>query len=335
MALLKWAEICDEVAQVSREKEMTDIETLTLMTEKFASFFGVSIQSAKIRLSELGKNRVDGIKSYVDGANVEQFIFKNNTLKKNQTFLISMDELAYLITTSPFINDSLRNEKILYINKMLVVNNPKFVDIKNYKLTKYALEHADECCLIFDVNKNIKQSCSSKKLKYYLCSHQSNRINEKTIAEDQKIKVLKYSIDSGSHFEMHKHEYPDDFGEALKIHIDHAKRNKIIHTIEDLEYESDVSRKTIYNYINNKTKPDRISALKLCLALKLSSSYIIEMLTKGDCLPVKNDAENNIIFTIIYSHQREGLEKIYEYLKKLGKESILEMSDKWLENHYF
>ena len=46
-----------------------------------------------------------------------------------------------------------------------------------------------------------------------------------------------------------------------------------------------------------------------------------------------NSTENTFLFTIIYSFPREGLEKIYKELKSIGKENILNVSDKYLEFH--
>ena len=143
------------------------------------------------------------------------------------------------------------------------------------------------------------------------------------------------AYDGGTHFDLHKNEYPSDFGGTLKEHYQHAKRKKQLNSVEDLEFESDVSKKTIYNYFNNETSPDRIMILKLALTLKLSSSYILDMLSKADCLPTKNDAINNLFYTIIYAYQRMGLEYVYRDLMKTGKQFILDMSDKWLYNHGF
>mgnify|MGYP003291134611 CR=1 FL=1 len=333
MALIKWEEITKEVEEYAKEKDITSIQKWTKAVDKFANFFGVSIASAKIRLSELGKSKVDGIRGYVDGSKIEPFIYKNNSLKKNQTFIISIDQLGSLLSTSPFINEALRTEKLLYINKMLVVNNPKYIDIKKFKLTQYALEHADECCLIFNVERYGINSEGSYTKNCYLLSSTSNRKEEKSVVQEQRIKVMSNAYDGGTHFDLHRNEYPSDFGGTLREHFQHAKRKKQLNSVEDLEFESDVSKKTIYNYFNNETSPDRIMILKLALSLRLSSSYILDLLGKADCLPTKNDAINNLFYTIIYAYQRMGLEYVYRDLMKTGKQFILNMSDGWLYNH--
>ena len=51
---------------------------------------------------------------------------------KNETFIITEDELCRLLRTNIFLQDALLKEKIFYINNMLVVNSPDFV-MKEHK----------------------------------------------------------------------------------------------------------------------------------------------------------------------------------------------------------
>ena len=120
---------------------------------RFANFFGVSKLSAKIRLREIGKTEIEGVGNYVDGEYTKPFFFKRGSLKNNQTFIISSENLSRLLTTNLLVQKALQEEKLLYINKMLVVNNQKYVNYQKYEMTEYALEHADECCLIFNVTR--------------------------------------------------------------------------------------------------------------------------------------------------------------------------------------
>lgn len=46
-----------------------------------------------------------------------------------------------------------------------------------------------------------------------------------------------------------------------------------------------------------------------------------------------NNGDNTILFAIIYGFQRVGLERTYIELRKVNKEYLLELSEKYLENH--
>ena len=54
---------------------------------------------------------------------------------------------------------------------------------------------------------------------------------------------------------------------------------------------------------------------------------------KADCKMTLNNGDNTILFAIIYGFQRVGLERTYIELRKVNKEYLLELSEKYLENH--
>lgn len=333
MAIMKYDELAEEVEELEGADEMTFIEKTNWILKRFAAFFEVSLQSAQIRLKELGKSRFDGVRNYVDGGYIKDFTFKDRFLKKNQTFIISSDELGKLLYTNSFVRESLTSGKLLYINKMLVINNPKYVDCKKYVLTDYALEHVHECALVFNVERfGIDDNGELIRLNF-LSSTVNGRKEIKSLDENQLEAMLSSAKIDGSHYEKHKSELPTTFHETLEYHIKCAKRKKIIKGYEDLAFESDVSDKTIRSYKDGLTSPSRINVIKIGLALKLSAPYIIDLLTKADQLMVYTGAENILLYTIIYSYQRVGLEEVCIALMKNHNASVLDFSDTYLKNH--
>lgn len=333
MALQKFNEITKEIDLMCEEQPMTITEKWEKALLMFKDFFGVSITSAKIRLKELGKTKIEGIKNYVDGEYLLPFSFKSSALEKNQTFIINSQSLSNLLTSNIFVRDNLRTEKLLYINKMLVVNNPKYVDNEKYELTEYALEHAHECCLIFNTKRYGIDANGELSLNCFMFSAGSNRKEIKEVNQEHATRVIRSAIDGASHFERHKHLLPESFAQTLEYHCNKAKENKIIKSYEELAYESDITEKTIRSYRDGTTTPNRKSIIKLGLALKLSAPYIRDMLEKADNLMVANSADNTILFAIIYGFQRMGLERTYKELQKEKKGYILELSDTYLELH--
>lgn len=335
MALQKFNELTKEIdgEQETLGVVRTKAEKWEELLIRFARFFGVSKISAKIRLKEIGKTGIEGVGNYVDGEYTKPFFFKKGSLKKNQTFIISAENLARLLTTNIFVQQALQQEKLLYINKMLVVNNEKYVNYKKYEMTEYALEHTDECCLIFNVTRfGINENGLYDKYSF-MFSSPSQRKEIKEVEQEQAVRVIRLADQAASHFESHKNKMPNDFAGTFGYHYDKAKENMVISSFEDLAGESDISDKTIRSYKDGKTVPSRINIIKLGLAMRLSAPYIVDMLEKADCKMTLNNGDNTILFAIIYGFQRVGLERTYIELKKVGKEYLLELSDKYLDNH--
>ena len=64
----------------SLESNIVKYETII---KEFADFFGVTIQSARIRFLELNRKYAEGVLNYIDNDYINPFLFKENTLKKN------------------------------------------------------------------------------------------------------------------------------------------------------------------------------------------------------------------------------------------------------------
>lgn len=328
--LSKLSEIKSDVFNNPQYVGFSNSRLLSIIVDKISSFFGVSKFSAKIRIAELSNLSLDGICNFVDGEQLEQFIYKENFLKRNQTFIINSNELSQLLESNAFVRDCLFTGKILYINKMLVVNNSKFINFEEYTLTEYALSHADECCFVFDVSK----SNDNPIVMGYSLYRDSNTYGvQKKPNISQSLIMLEMADKSALHFEKHRKDLPTDFGATLKYHYTKAKENGLYNSFEALAFDCDITEKTIRNYISGASKPSRINVIKLCLTLKLSAPYIIDMLHKADETLSLNNIKNNILLTVIYGYQRKGIVKIYYDLERIGQSSILEMSDSWKENH--
>lgn len=161
-ALKKLDEISKEVETIAREEKLTDIQKLTYIFEKFRDFFGVSSISARIRLLELGIFKMDGIKNYIDNRYVEPYTFQNKALKEKQTFCISQKQFNAIVQTNVLIQNALLNEQIVYTNSMLVLNHQTYYNPHKGTMTEYALNHAHECCFIFDIQtKKINYPCEN------------------------------------------------------------------------------------------------------------------------------------------------------------------------------
>ena len=78
---------------------------------------------------------------------------------------------------------------------MLVVNDPKYVNNKTYKLTSYALEHAEECCLRFNVQRMGRGLNGEYSEKFFLFSSDEDRKESYSIDEDSQSYIKWNSMD--------------------------------------------------------------------------------------------------------------------------------------------
>lgn len=337
-AILKWDEILRDIKEKDEDNELSKAKYYEKALSKFSKFFGVTITSARIRLQELGINEVEGIKNYVDENYVEPFFFKKGSLKRNQTFVISSSQLAHLLTTNLYLQSALQKEQFLYVNKMLVVNNPKYVDNKKYVLTEYGINHVQECCLIFNIQRFGIDSNGELSKDNFLLNSSSERIEEKEIDQEHLNSLMQIANECVCHFEKHR-EYLRglSLGQTLQYHIDKAKKKGIIHTYEDLANKSDVDVKKIKEYRYDEVKSrniDRIELLRLGLTLRLSAPYIYDLFEKGN-VPFGGAVSGEIVIfrTIIYSYPRKGMVPVYNALKNYNLENLLDLSDKWIEKY--
>ena len=331
-SLMKLEEIENDIYE-KYENTKSNVEIYEMIIREFARFYEVSIQSARIRIIELGRKYAEGVLNFIDDQYVDSYIFKEKALKKNQSFTISSKDLLILLSTNIMLRNKLEREEYVYINKMIVVNNPKYVDNKNYKLTEYALNNVDECCMIFNTYKEDYYNNEELNKLYFLFNVNDSKNKYIEIDVNQNEKLLKQTLINTSHYETHKHNLPESFEKTLEYHYKKARENNIIRTYEQFAEESDIDVKKIRKYKNGELEPDKIDIIKMGLALRLSSPYIINLLEKADKKMNLNNLDNTFLFTIIYSFPRVGLEKIYLELKAIGKEEILKISNNYLEFH--
>lgn len=143
------------IAKFMRETNAQhECDVMEMVIEQLGVVFGVSKQSAKIRLVELGFDGAIGTYTYLDGHYVKPHGFKKGSVKVNQTFSLSAQDAAI----ERFLNQELReltdSGDYLFVDNHFVYNAPLYVERNEYdrlQLTDYARSHMDECCLLFDM----------------------------------------------------------------------------------------------------------------------------------------------------------------------------------------
>lgn len=249
-------------------------ELLQQAVEYVAEYFQVSIFAAKLRLIELGYDRVQGTFVYSENRYLPPFSFKKGSIGKNQTYIVDEKNAIYVMFVDPTLRQLYIENKIVYANSMICINSPQYIENNDNDfpvLTEYALEHVDECCFIFD--RKISASQSYKDTFYRRCFLCRNVVSDIFIEasynpehgdnqdKSERCKNLVKIADVSINLSEIMEEVPSGFGAALKYHMKRMDVNE-----EELSFRSHVSTQTISKYINDssaeKKYPNVVAVVK-------------------------------------------------------------------------
>ena len=114
----------------------------------------MSKQATKIRLINCGYHTIQESLIFIDDKRVPAISFKRNSLGYNETFSISLEDLAFERLMHKELSDAFKNGQVVYIDDHVCINDPKYVE-KDWSwrntLTEYAKANADECLLKFKI----------------------------------------------------------------------------------------------------------------------------------------------------------------------------------------
>lgn len=329
----KYAELADEANKLGKEKDWTLIQRFHYVLNKFASFFGVTKQSARIRLRELGLKQMDGIGVYVDNEPIESFVFDPACLKKNETFVINKKDLKDMRERHPWFDFVLTNRMYLYRNGMVVLNDKKYV--RKNKLTEYALYNAHECCLRFNIKSISSESKNAKTIKAYLKSSDSasGKITKDPIIESASLTLnCLYKNEGKSKVSDNQYCKCKTISELLNYY----KINCKVSSNEKFEYFTGVSSVSLAKYLDGSAKPEPINLIKIGIGLKLTKEETLHMLNiNGNISTNITDKEQIFYHFLVYQFAgvEQGLIRAYKALKKQGKENSLCLTAKYLKDH--
>lgn len=322
----KYKDNINVLSDTSNYKKIRNAEILRNTIIHLSKFFDVSKQLVKYRLIELGYFEADGVINY----NIETkkyykpFVFSKSRIKEHQTFNLSKEAYLNLISKNKNILEDIKTKKLIYVNGLLVVNNSKY--IKNNNLTNYALNHVDECCLIFNIKSN-KQNIYDN-ICFYLCADDIKKI-ETQVDIEQYAKIIKQANENLMHFELHKKNLPSTFGGTIEYHCKKTRQsyewiadkcNITSKTLRSLRYEMIENVKLFY-------------ILKFGIGLKLSQPYIQDLINKSGHSMCRISKSDNLLLACINTFQRAGLVNTYKILKLNDQEDILELTPLFIKKY--
>jgi hypothetical protein len=278
----------NRISYIRRETGLYDyVDIIEILIKDVATHFAVSQTAAKIRLIDLGYEEAKGAMIYLDGHYVRPHKSSSTRLENNQTFSISATDAAWLrLFPGSGLKEVLDEGRYIFVENHYVLNSKYYVEQGpegELQLTHYALNHMEECCLIFTLslnNKDVPERYHTEcflnrgfdvKVDFTPAFHGGHATKE---SQDEELNRL---VLESADFAL---TLPNDYVEALKKAIEWVG-NPSHAQIENKDRDGvphGVNRKTLERCLKGE-RVDVKSLVAICLSLHLPykvSTHIIE-----------------------------------------------------------
>lgn len=329
----KLSEILNRLHRAYRGR-LRDGYVMELAISEFADFFKVSTTAAKIRAVELGFEQAAGVFNFVDGKNYPPFSFKKGSLKKGQTFVIDRNNVIIQSLLNPDLSENIAARRFIHAGGLLVINDPQYVSIvedSEPTLTEYALEHVDECCLVFDRTTRVSTQyddsfyricflCRDADSKSFVEASFNPREGKNEDVQKRAREMITIAAEAKRVSDILA-EVPSSFCGTLDYHV---KRRG--YTNEKMEERTGISSRMIQDYRNKKdAKPTLQSVLALCIGLNLHPSFSYDLIAKAG-YNIMIASEEFLIYRYLIEHHH--MENIFMWNAKLQDAGITQQLPK-------
>ena len=326
----------------TEDKEQFPGDIVENALRRIAKMFDVPIFAAKQRARQVGIEAADGAFVYVDGKWHEPFVFENGNLGPRQTYVIDRDSYEKLYRNNSDFAGLIDSGKYVYLGYVVCINDPKYIvaDFSGgrakLKLSDYARENADECCLKFDFRSTsylremqdkyefYGESYLSKEVKadYYVEHTYDKYFNHKCVQTAEQIakEVAAYNAAQDQEKQVRKEmasQGCDTFAESLKYHM---KRKNV--KVEELAERSGLSDTTIKNYRSGAIPyPPIENVMAVCIGLNLHRPYCIDLLGTANYQVDKDDPRSRA-YRFLLDYTDGTLDQWNMILDQFGQQRI-------------
>lgn len=293
-----------------------------------ATYFGVSKQSAKIRMVELGYEEAIGALNYIDNNYVPAHIWKRGAISSNQTYSIGLIDATIQMLVNPVLQQN--SSAYIYVESHICLNLPEYVErdiFGKIGLTEYARHHIDECCLSFTLSLKHDLKDEDYVFRCILNRDENSSLTfNVAFSTDANLDVLEQAQQMKSDQEGLKQVLNEiaslNFGDALKLLMAHPPKT----TVEQLAELSGLSDKTILRM--RKSEPVTIqSIVAMCIGLHLHPEISTSMLQKQG-YSLGPSVEIHMIYkTLLCNCNTKSVEECNELLINANFESLTQVGN--------
>lgn len=299
-------------------------EIMEQVVAALADFFGVSKQSAKIRMIDLGYTEAIGVFNYTEDGYAPSHSFGARPASGKQTFTVSEADLAIAFLTKPDFQKMMESGRYVYVDNHLCVNDKKYIGrtaAGTAVLTDYAMQHIDECCLAFDVS--LKRNNQYGASYYTECAlfraamadshieagYTNNQFNQAIDVKASTSADFQASVQAVTAI---KKALPAEFGDTLSAHM---KRLNL--TNEALASRCLINEDNIRKY-RNGTKTARLqTVIAFCVGLQLPPMLGLDLVDKAG-FSLKSGLEQAAYHLILCTMTQNSIYECNEMLRSMN-----------------
>jgi len=331
---LKWAEAqanaipphismyCERVFELvenfrdkqDRNVDNTDHAGLRSLIDRIAQTYGVSRNSAKKRVIELGYKQARGVYEWGYMGYAEDFDVPEDC-PDDYTYTLSLYEMSKILGKSILFDKYVYSGAFIYADGHLVLNLPKYV-VKRYDkyyLTDYAKANMSECCIPF------KRIYSNRSYNYtvgelnkddtdFFCQYELEAETRKKLDKAREDYLLKkYYLDNdGKNMSV---------GDTIRYHM-----TRLDMTVESLSERTGLGIRTIIGLRGNSGHAPKLETiLAVVVGLGLEDMFCMDLLEKAN-LTHMTKSETYQLYRLMVSVKPDiSVYQINEYLTHIGK----------------
>lgn len=286
-----------------------------------AEFFDVSKQMAKIRMIDLGYKEAIGVLNYKQNGYIQNYVTK--APGKDLTYDVEPTDIAFSFATNLEFRAMLESGRYVYVSHHLCINDPKYIQ-SAYGLafmTPYALDHMDECCLIFKVTRRKRKDYGAS---YYTeCGLFRQALEEDEVEASYLHNAFNQAVDSVASKSQDFQDtvktvncllrtLPPTFAGTLDAHME-----RLHLTNEGLADRCLINDDMIRRYRNDKKEPKLPTVVALCVGLRLPAQLGFDLVAKAG-FAFKPTEEHTAYWTILATMTQNSIYECNEMLRSMN-----------------
>lgn len=297
-----------------------EFEIMEEVIDSLAQEFKVSRQSAKIRLVQLGFHQAIGTYTYIDGHYVRPHCFKYGFIGPSQTFSISAQKAAYERITNSELFRLTENGDYLFVENHFVYNAPLYVKNSGkggqLELTDYALDHMDECCLVFDlkikniINEDYQTVCFLNRNDGDVTFEYKFNNKLQNVPKADQIAYRKKQLQENAKIRKQMTDEPE---QCIQLLLKWRGKN-----YSDLGDAIDLNPKTISRTVKGETVPKVETVARICFGLHLPPDISQKLFDVFGCKLNFNNMEHQCIREALTYKYPEPFDVILDFLEDYG-----------------
>ena len=281
--------------------------------EKLAARFRVSRAMARVRMMELGYPEAEGIYSYLDGVRIPDYGCAEGW-KPGVTYVISRADAGALLRESAAFAGVLRGGCYLYVEGHYCLNAEAYVRCgrQGYRLTPYARQHIDECCIAFRVQGRLAgaayedgRAARKREVRNRYSSRHSFAAEPETAARRQENTC--FSEDAQVWAAL-KRAMPDSIGEAVQVILDVKGITQM-----ELAMRLGVSRTAWRKWCARGMSLRHVTAI--CIALELRADVGLELVRLAG-LNFRRTREDDILQGMLFEKSKLTVARANEIMRQ-------------------